>query len=252
MGVGSPFEEVSIGRFDAVAALSVFNLKPCSRAGEQVAERLSRPAGATLESAMSDLDERAEPVDGRVARRERNIEAVIDVVLEMFVEDSMFPTIEQAASRSGLSLRSLYRYFADPGELLEATIKRSGELGRDLARLHAIGEGPLNSRVEDFVDMRLNMHDKLGPAMRATNANADRHPRILKERAKNRDAMREQFALQFAPELDKRKAADRAAVLSAGDVLTQIDSIDFLRRHRELSVAETRATLITSLTALLS
>lgn len=31
--------------------------------------------------------------------------------------ESMVPTIEQAADRSGLSLRSLYRYFADPGEL---------------------------------------------------------------------------------------------------------------------------------------
>lgn len=200
---------------------------------------------------MSDLDETAEAVDGRVARRERNIEAVIDVVLEMFVEESMFPTIEQAASRSGLSLRSLYRYFADPGELLEATIKRSGELGRELSRLRAIGQGPLTSRVEDFVGMRLRLHGELGPAMRATNANADRHPRIRTERAKNRDAMREQFELQFAPELAKRKPADRNAVLSAGDLLTQIDSIDFLRRHRQLSVAETRQTLVTSLNALL-
>lgn len=200
---------------------------------------------------MSDLDERSEAVDGRVARRERNIEAVIDVVLEMFVEESMFPSIEQAASRSGLSLRSLYRYFADPGELLEATIKRSSELGREASRLHAIGQGPLSARIEDFVDMRLKLHDVLGPAMRASNANADRHPRIYSERAKNRDAMREQFALQFAPELAKRKPAERKAALSAGDLLTQIDAIDFLRRHRELSVAETRATLIASLTALL-
>ena len=200
---------------------------------------------------MSDLDETGEAVDGRVARRERNIEAVIDVVLEMFVEESMFPTIEQAASRSGLSLRSLYRYFADPGELLEATIKRSGERGRELSLLHAIGKGPLSSRIEDFVDMRLRLHGALGPAMRATNANADRHPRIRRERAKNRDAMREQFELQFAPELAERKAADRHAVLSAGDLMTQIDSIDFLRRHRQLSVAETRTTLVTSLRALL-
>ncbi|MBT5755427.1 MAG: TetR family transcriptional regulator, partial [Acidimicrobiaceae bacterium] len=62
------------------------------------------------------------PADGRVARRERNINSVLDVVLEMFAEESLFPTIEQVAKRSGLSLRSLYRYFADPAELLEAVI----------------------------------------------------------------------------------------------------------------------------------
>ena len=73
---------------------------------------------------MTDLDDAAEPVDGRVARRQRNIDTVLDVVLEMFAEEAMFPTIEQAATRSGLSLRSLYRYFADPAELLEAAIER--------------------------------------------------------------------------------------------------------------------------------
>ena len=42
---------------------------------------------------------------------------VLSVVLELFAEDAMFPSMEQAANRSCLSLRSLYRYFADPGEL---------------------------------------------------------------------------------------------------------------------------------------
>ncbi|MCP4087251.1 MAG: TetR/AcrR family transcriptional regulator [Actinomycetia bacterium] len=56
--------------------------------------------------------------DGRVARRQRSIDAVLDVVLEMFTEEAMFPSIEQAATRSGLSLRSVYRYFSDPSELV--------------------------------------------------------------------------------------------------------------------------------------
>ena len=77
---------------------------------------------------MTDSGEIQTPIDGRAARRERNIDMVLDVVLEMFAEESLFPTIEQAAKRSGLSLRSLYRYFADPGELLEAVIIRNREV----------------------------------------------------------------------------------------------------------------------------
>ena len=61
---------------------------------------------------MTNTEDITEVLDGRQARRQRNIDAVLDVVLEMFAEESMFPTIEQAATRSGLSLRSLYRYFA--------------------------------------------------------------------------------------------------------------------------------------------
>lgn len=201
---------------------------------------------------MTDLDESTEPVDGRVARRQRNIDAVLDVVLEMFAEESMFPTIEQAATRSGLSLRSLYRYFADPGELLEAAIKRSDQMGRELSRLHAIGQGPLDARIEAFVAMRLKLLDGIGPMFRATLANAARHPRIRDELAKNRNAMREQFELQFAPELARHKPAHRAAVITAGDLLTQLESIDYLRRHRQLSVAEAHAALTAGLAALLA
>ena len=203
---------------------------------------------------MTDIDDiaadTAEVADGRLARRQRNIDAVIDVVLEMFAEEAMFPTIQQAADRSGLSLRSLYRYFADPGELLEATIKRSDEIGAGLAKLHAIGEGPLDSRIADFVTMRLKLHDGIGPMYRATLVNATRHPRIRDELTKNRNAMRQQFELQFAPELATYKPARRLVLIGAGDLLTQLESIDYLRRHRQLSVAEAHAVLAAGLESL--
>ncbi len=200
---------------------------------------------------MSDTDDITDPVDGRMARRQRNVDAVLDVVLEMFAEEAMFPTIQQAATRSGLSLRSLYRYFADQGELLEAAIKRSAEIAAGLAKLHAIGEGPLDGRIADYVTMRLKLHDGTGPMYRATLVHAVRLPRIRDELAKNRNAMRSQFELQFAPELAALKPARRQAVVGAGDLLTQLESVDYLRRHRQLSATEAHAAMTAGLTALL-
>lgn len=200
---------------------------------------------------MTDTDDITEVMDGRLARRQRNVDAVCDVVLEMFVEEAMFPSIQEAATRSGLSLRSLYRYFADPGELLEAAIKRSDEIGAGLSKLHAIGQGSFDGRVDAFVNMRLKLHDGIGPMYRATMVNAPRHPRIRDELAKSRNAMREQFELQFAPEIATRKSAHREAVVSAGDLLTQLESVDYLRRHRQLSMAESNAALTAGLVALL-
>ena len=200
---------------------------------------------------MTDLDETTEPVDGRVARRQRNIDSVLDVVMEMFVEDAMFPTIEQAATRSGLSLRSLYRYFADQGELVEAAIKRNNDRSSEVARLHAIGDGPLDARIDDFVDMRIRLHESFGPVYRATAANAFRYERVRDERARNRDLLREQFERQFSPELAALDSADAAAALAAGDALTQLDALDYLRRDRQLSVEETRAALTRTLHSLL-
>lgn len=202
---------------------------------------------------MTDLDEiqADEPADGRVARRERNINAVIDVVLEMFAEDAMFPTIEQAAQRSGLSLRSLYRYFADPGELLEAAVVRSRELAEPWGRLHAIGQGPLETRIDDFVAMRLGLYDVTGAVHRASIANAARHARVSHELRGTRTELGKQFERQFAPELGALDKADAEAALAAGDLATQLHSIDFLRRHRKLSAARTAAVLKSTLHALL-
>ena len=148
-------------------------------------------------------------------------------------------------------MRSLYRYFADPGELLEAVIKRNREVSADDAHLSSIGQGPLPARVDDFIAMRMRLYERIGPVYRATVANAALSSRIRDELAATRNDFRAQFELQFAPELNERKRSDRVAVLSAGDVITQLESIDFLRRHRQLTVAETEDSLRIVLLAIL-
>ena len=52
--------------------------------------------------------------------------------------------------------------------------------------------------------------------------------------------------------IDCEQHQQSAAVISAGDLLTQLESIDYLRRHRQLSVPEAHAALVEGLTALLT
>lgn len=167
------------------------------------------------------------PVDGRNARRERNVASALDVVMEMFAEDALFPTMDQVAERSGLSLRSLYRYFADPSELVHAAIERQQMLTNDLAHLPSIGSGPLADRIDDFVEMRLRVHEQVGAIFRATLANANRHSVVAETLAERRRSMSEQFQQQFAPELKGSKASSDALLL-AGDALTQLDTIHLM------------------------
>lgn len=192
----------------------------------------------------------AEAVDGRVARKERNVTSVLDVVMEMFAEESLFPTMEEAAKRSGLSLRSLYRYFADPGELLEAALMRSWQRGAEAAHLHAVGQGSLEHRIATFVTMRQRIYNVTGSVWPATVANAARHPRIGEELASTRVQLRDQFARHFEPELAKLDAGDRETLLTAGDLATHPGAVDFLRRVRGLSEDETQAVLTLSLRSL--
>lgn len=163
----------------------------------------------------------------------------------------MFPSIEQASKRSGLSLRSLYRYFADPGELVEAAIKRSQAQAVEVAHLPHIGEGSFAERLDDFVSMRLRLYEANGSMFRATIHNAANHPRVRDEMLTNRKLLREQFELQFGSELKAMSPRARLSAIEAGNALTQIDSLDLLRRVRNLTVAETEAVVHDALTALL-
>lgn len=191
-------------------------------------------------------------IDGRAARRERNIAAVLDVVVEMFTEGDLFPTVEQVSKRSGISVRSIYRYFEDPATLQDAAITRHRAGTTALAHLAAIGEGPLETRIENLVSMRVHLHEQIGSTYRATVHSAPNHVRLRDELARNRNAFREQFERQFEPELSAHRGPKRDAIVAAGDVLTQLDSIDFLRRHRRLSVKEAIAALRIALVGLLA
>ena len=181
----------------------------------------------------------ATPVDGRRLRRERNVAAVIDAVLAMFVDESLTPTIERAAERSGLSLRSVYRYFPDPESLAQAAMDEMWRRGQAVAHLSAIGEGPFEQRVIEFAEMRVRLHELVGPANRAGRLHAPRNVRIREDLERTRRALTDQFDLQFRAELDALPSELSAARRTTADVMSQFEVIDLLRRTRRLTVQET-------------
>ena len=89
---------------------------------------------------MDQTTEAESRVDGRTARRDRNRLAVLDAVLELFEEGNMNPGVHEVADRSGVSLRSVYRYFEDLDELITAAIDRHLERTRPLFVIERIGE----------------------------------------------------------------------------------------------------------------
>lgn len=188
----------------------------------------------------TDDQQRAEPtaVDGRRLRRERNVAAVIDAVLEMFEEEALTPTIERAAERSGLSLRSVYRYFPDPESLTQAAIDELWRRGRPISHLSGIGEGAFEERVVEFATMRVRLYEVIGHGYRAGRLQAPKSAAIREDLARTRQALTDQFEQQFGPELEALPADVRMNRRHAADVVSQLDSIDLLRRARRLTVQE--------------
>src|SRR5205814_1922909 len=91
------------------------------------------------------------------------------------------PSPEEVAQRSGVSLRSVYRYYSQPPELLRAAMDRHLEQVLPLREIDAIGEGPFEARVDRFVDARLRLYEAIAPAARAARM-ASIHNELLRER----------------------------------------------------------------------
>jgi AcrR family transcriptional regulator len=184
------------------------------------------------------------PADGRTARRDRNRDAVLDAVLDLFADGSLTPVPAEVAARSGVSLRSVYRYFDDMDALVRAAIARNLARMGPFFDLEAPGVGPLADRVERTVAARLRLYDGIAPMARAAAARAPQNAIIAERLDETRLLLRRQVEEMFAPEL---RALDREVageVAAAVDVLLEFDAVDHLRRHRRLDAEEAGRVLV--------
>lgn len=192
-----------------------------------------------------------EPGDGRTARRERNRDLVLDAVLELFAEGTLVPGAAEVAERSGVSLRSVYRYFDDVEALARAAIGRNLEKVQPLFEIDALGEGPLPERIDRMVTGRLRLYEQIAPMMRATLQRAPASPILQENLEQNLQALRRQVEAMFAPELDALSTGDAREVAAALDILLGFHSLEHLRRVRGLSGAESRRVITRASAALL-
>jgi len=191
-------------------------------------------------------------VDGRTARRDRNRDAVLDAVLELFSEDCLAPAAQDVAARSGVSLRSVYRYYEDMDELVRQAIARNVERAAPLFEVPGPDDGALTERIDAFVTARLALYEAMGPTMRAALLRSRSSELVRQQIAAARRRLLDQVRHTFRPELAGMSAGARREVAAAIDVLLEFESAEHLRRHRGLSGPETRRTLERAVAALLA
>jgi AcrR family transcriptional regulator len=167
-------------------------------------------------------------VDGRRARRERGRLAVIDAMVDLIQSGHTIPTAQQVADRAGVSASSLFRYFTDLDELREHTIERFFERYAELFEVPAIGEGPLDQRVERYVAARLRLYETIAPISRLVRSRSLDHPALALNLGEVRRRLADQTRTHFAPELARRRPAGRDDLVSVVSTLTSFESWDQL------------------------
>ena len=192
------------------------------------------------------------PTDGRNARRDRNRVAVLDAAIELFAEGDVHPSPQAVADRSGVSLRSVYRYYDDGDALLRAAIARSFERNIVRFEIDGLGEGPLDERIGRLVRRRASLHRHLAPMARAAVVRAVSSEQIRDQIAERRALLAAQEAAMFAPELDGLPARERADLLLAIGLVVGFDAFERLRAVEGCSAATAKRVTARALRALLA
>lgn len=188
--------------------------------------------------------------DGRTARRERNRTAVLDAVLELFGEDQTYPTPDEVATRSGVSLRSVYRYFDDRESLVRSAMEHHYLRIHHLFDLDVDPSDTLERRIERLAEQRLRLFEGAGAVFRAAIAQAENNE-LIKARVLDRRAfLVEQVHALFEPEIGAL-GPKGPFVEAAVEVVNGFETVDHLRRFRGLSADETIKVLVEATTVLL-
>ena len=177
-------------------------------------------------------------IDGRTARRDRNREAVLDAVLALFREDDVTPSPADVAARSGVSTRSVQRYFEDMDTLVRAALARHLEKVGPLYVIPDLGVGPCDERIERMITGRLRLYDAVAPMVRAAMVRVRSNPLIRERLNTARVQLRSQIAAMFAPELDALPPDAGRDALDAVDALLAFDALELLRAGLGRSEAE--------------
>ena len=179
----------------------------------------------------------------RTERRTKAIDAFIDLVLEQ----GAHPRPEDVAARAGVSIASLYRYFANLDELRGDAVTRLVQRFPDLFDIAGISSGDRNERIAAFAAARFALHETLHPLqlLSATMGHAD--PGAAKHVDENRSALASQVRLQFHPELESLSPAQRDDAVAAIAALTSVESWEHFRRSYGRTPAQTRRAWTTAL-----
>lgn len=176
--------------------------------------------------------------------------AVVDALLDLYAEGNLRPGAQEVAERSGVSRRSVFRYFDDLDDLDRTAIERQQQRVRHLLDIATLGEGPLPGRVSRLADQRVALFTEVRPAARVSRLRAPFHRVIAEELEQGRRFLSRQVERQFGAELAAMEPAAAKETLAAADALCSFEAFEFLT-SRGLSPAEIAAAIRRGLASLL-
>lgn len=191
-------------------------------------------------------------VDGRRAWRDRNLSAVVDALLDLFAEGNLRPGADEIAARSGVSRRSVFRYFDDLDNLDRFASERQIARVAHLLEVTNLGEGSTEDRIERLMTQRLRLFEAILPVARVSRLRAPFEPVVAAELARSRKLFRRQIERHFARELRSLARNQRSAAIGVAEVLCSFEAYELLRLGHEQTSKQIGDVMRRGLSALLA
>ena len=192
----------------------------------------------------------AEKIDGRTARARRTREAIVDATLALLDGGNLRPSAEEIAERAGVSPRSIFQHFGDRETLQRAVGARQTERVVQIVE-HLPDTGPLDERLDVFVDQRARVLEFITPVRRSALLNEPFSTGSRNALQAFRAFKRAEAERVFGPELAACPKGERAELQRALGAACDWNTWEALRSHQGLSVDEASAVMRRTLAAVL-
>lgn len=157
--------------------------------------------------------EESDEIDGRKLRAERGRSAVLGAALDLVNAGNPAPTIAEIAEASGVSERTIFRYFPDREALFSSLVFEVVPLIAEYLSFER-PSGPLADRVEKLVTQRCGFVRVAGPFARSVETLSPHSPVAAMMLQLRRTRLRDQAVVWLGPELSADDS-QRIAVLDA-------------------------------------
>ncbi len=187
-----------------------------------------------------------------MARRERGRLAVTNAMIDLVLEGRMPPRPEEVASRAGVSVASLYRYFDTLDDLRDHASERYFERFIHLFEIPDIGVGTLDRRIATLVSARMTLHRTTAPMARLARARALVVHQFDETLRRLNATQADQLRLHFVPELEPLTPSSAEDVVATVATMTSFESWDRFRTDHGRGPAQTKRAWTTALTRILA
>ena len=173
--------------------------------------------------------------DGRHKRRDRNKTAVLDAYLDLISEGNERPSVAEVSERSGVSHRSVFRYFADRDDLARSSIERHLDRIKPLLWIPFEEYEPLEQRIDRVIRSRLKLFANIAGVARLQRKLAISNDVVRELLTRNRALARMQLRWLFSPELDQMDSDRAIETLYVIDVICSFEAADLFTNDMRLN-----------------